>query len=135
MGALALNFDDEPVAKVGLTADQIIAFVYKITLDYFRDKKLHCGGPIPQPMLQSPKRINLVLDCTFERALDIAYAALEEELSLEDHMHIALGGVSPDIKLVVSIMEDLASQGVPQELSSGLLVLFLELCLGVNVVY
>lgn len=135
MGALSLRLYEEPVVHVGLTADEIIAFAQNIIFDYFRDKKFHCGGPIPERMLQSPKRINLVLDCTFERALDIAYAALEEELSSEDHMLIAHGGVSPDIKVVVSIMDDLAYQGVPQELSSGLLVLFLELCAGVNVVY
>jgi hypothetical protein len=140
MGAVAMQtFDideEERQQKTsGLTKDEIIDFAKSVIRNFFADKPYYCGGPIPQHLLTTKKRVDLVLDCTLDQAIDIAYEALEQDLTLEDEEYVAAGGVSPDIKTLIGVLHEMSRCGVPQELSNGMLVLYLEFCLGANVVY
>lgn len=136
MGALAMQMEtDEQQATDGLTVDEMIDFAKKVVLDYFEGRPYYCGGKIPPHILTARKRMDKVLDCTFDEAMDIAYEALEKELTVEDQEYIDAGGVSPDIKSLINVLHDMARHGVPQELSNGMLVIYIELCMGGDVVY
>jgi len=135
MGAALAIDSEEKVVQDGMTVEEVIDFAKDVIRNYFADKRFYGGGKIPDHVLTAKKRVNLVLDCTFDMAMDIAYEALEQELTEDDHIMIKAGGVSPDIKDVISVLSDLSSRGVPQELSNGMLVLYLELVMGANVVY
>lgn len=155
MGAQVQTIDDEvddddfdPKSKTALnkmlaeeggdgqpSRENVILFAKQWMASYFSDKPYYCGGSIPQHILFHPKRVNLVLDCTFDRAADIAYESLEKDLSDEDLEYIDAGGVGRDIKSLISMLHGMAHEGVPQELSNGMLVLYLELCMGANVAY
>jgi hypothetical protein len=102
---------------------------------YFSDKPYYCGGSIPHHILYNQKRINLVLDCTFDHAMDIAHEALEKNLTDEDWEYIDAGGVGPDIKSLISVLHSMSDEKVPQEYSPGMLVVYLELCMGLDVAY
>ena len=137
MGALAMTFEtEEEKQDTGkLSREEIIDFVKGVIVDYFTGKSYYCGGEIPAHILLAKKRVNLVLDCTLDTAIEIAYEALEQDLTVEDDEYVSAGGVSPDIKTFINVLHNMAHSGIPQELSSGMLVLYLELCLGANVVY
>lgn len=136
MGLKSLPNDDEIVADDGgLSVEEIIAFAQGTILEFFADKQYYCGGPIPEHMLRTSKRVNLVLDCTFDMAMDIVDEAMTCEMTEEIKDDIAAGGASPEVRQVIDILEELAHSGVPQELSNGMLILYLELCLGVDVSY
>ena len=139
MGALAMTtFDpevEEKQEKSGLSRDEIIDFAKGVINNYFSNKPYYCGGSIPAHLLLAKKRVNLVLDCTLDQAIDIAYDALEQDLTADDEEYIAAGGVGPDIKTLIGVLHDMSRNGVPQELSNGMLILYIELCLGANVVY
>lgn len=135
MGAVAMLEDEEVKANPGLTKEEIIALAKGHIGDYFKNKPFHCGGTIPSHLLFAKKRVNLVLDCTFDMAMDIADEALDSELTADDDEYIAAGGVCQDIRSVIDVLHDMAAHKVPQEFSNGMLVLYLELCMGANVVY
>lgn len=139
MGALAVKKhdldEDEKAEKASVSKEEIISFAKGVIHTYFTGKSYYCGGEIPPHLLLSPKRVDLVLDCTFDRAISIAYEALEEDLTADDEEYVAAGGVSPDIKSLVTLLHDMSRHGVPQELSNGMLVLYLEFVMGANVVY
>ena len=135
MGSALAMDSEEKVVQDGMAVEEVIDFAKGVIRSYFADKRYHCGGKIPDHILTAKKRVSLVLDCTFDMAMNIAYEALEEELTDADHAHIKAGGVSPDIKDVINVLSDLSSRSVPQELSNGMLVLYLELVMGANVVY
>lgn len=136
MGAKAMKIQDEEETKVtGLSRDEITDFAKLAIQNYFANKPYYCGGPIPPHLLTARKRVDLVLDCTFDKAMTIAYEALEEGLTDDDYEYIDAGGVSPDIKNAISVLHGMARAGVPQELSNGMLILHLELVQGVDVVY
>lgn len=126
---------EEEDGKGVLTRDGITSFAKQWMAAYFKDKPYYCGGSIPQHILFHPKRVNLVLDCTFDKAAEIAYESLEKDLTDEDLEYIEAGGVGRDIKMLISMLHGMAAEGVPQELSNGMLVLYLELCMGANVAY
>ncbi len=135
--ALATSFEEEEQEKKSsnLSKDEIIKFARDAILNYFDGRDYYCGGEIPHHLLVAKKRISLVLDCTFDEAMSVAYEAMEADLTSEDDEYIAAGGVSPDIKKLVDVLHEMARYGVPQELSNGMLILHLELCMGVDVVY
>lgn len=138
MGAAMKMYDpdeEEKAEKAAMSKDEIIGFARGVIKSYFADKSYYCGGEIPQHLLLSKKRVDLVLDCTFDKAMDIAYEALEEDLTADDEEYIAAGGVSPDIKKLIAVLHDMSHSGVPQELSNGMLVLYLEFVMGANVLY
>jgi hypothetical protein len=137
MGVSSMIFEDEEEQSktAGLTKEEIANFAKQVMTTFFAGKDYYCGGSIPQHLLLAKKRVALVLDCTLNRAIDICYEALEQQLTDEDHEYIESGGVSPDIKSLIAILHEMARAGVPQELSNGMLVIYLELCLGADVVY
>lgn len=138
MGAASM-LDEEEKATAGLSKEEIVAFAKSWMGNYFAKKPYYCGGEIPAHLLFAKKRVNLVLDCTFDMAIDIIDAALDKEsdkeLTAVEDEFIAAGGVSEDIKTLINVLQDLSRDKVPQELSNGMIVLYFEFCLGVDVVY
>lgn len=137
MGAQIQIFDEEEEdeKKKEPSRNEVIAFAKQWMESYFADKPYYCGGAIPPHILFHPKRIAIVLDCSFDLAADIAYDALEKNLTDEDLEYIEAGGVGPDIKQLISMLHNMAREGVPQELSNGMLIVYLELCMGADVAY
>lgn len=96
---------------------------------FFKDKSFYCGGKIPKRMLNTDRNISIVANYDISRSVKRAYSSLENhEISSS-----SLGEVTGDIKLVSFILEELAKSGIPQQFAGGMLLMYLELVVGVDI--
>lgn len=94
---------------------------------FFEDKEWHAGGRIPKRYLYSDRYISMALNTGIMEGVDKAYEALEKcEI---DNVDSRLPG---DIRLVVNILDKLAAAGVPRPFAAGFLLIYLELCIGIE---
>ncbi len=122
----------EDIVNSDYVAD-IIALTKQHIEAFFKDRQLHCGGSIPQHILNSLKRISKVMNTDIGDCIDLAYVALEKTIDpdeLEDAEKF--GTVTDDIKLVRSCLDVIAQAGVPKCFAGGILLMYLEFCEGVD---
>jgi hypothetical protein len=92
--------------------------------NYFKDKMLHTGGSIPSQFLNSQKRISMVLNYNICTGVDHAHERLE----------FSEGRINDDenSELIVTVLHEIAKNGVPKEFAGGMLCLHLELVEGID---
>ena len=92
--------------------------------NYFKDKMLHTGGNVPDQLLNSHKRISMVLNYTVSNGVDHAHERLEfsEGRNNDDE----------NSELIVTVLHGIAKSGVPKEFAGGMLCLHLELIEGID---
>lgn len=106
-------------------------FAKQQMVKFFEDKQLHCGGKIPQSLLYSSKRINLVVNLDLDSSIKIFYDFSEKQISEEELVRAKrTGEVSWDIIAVNEVLRLLAQSGVPQQFAGGMLLIYLELVKG-----
>lgn len=97
---------------------------------FFKDKEMHCGGKIPTKQLFTKQTISLVLNSSVEEAIVISYYALEQGNMCEAPPEGQLG---EDVKLVLSILDQISGNRVPKEFAGGLLLLYIYFCEGYDI--
>jgi hypothetical protein len=96
---------------------------------FFQDKTFYCGGKIPKNILITDRNISIVANYDIIKGVQRAYSSLKEDpISLE-----CLGEVTGDIRMVSSILDNLAKSSVPQQFAGGMMLLYLELVVGVDI--
>lgn len=96
---------------------------------FFQDKKFFCGGKIPKNILITDRNISMVANYDIIKSVKRAYVSLENHpISMK-----SLGEVTGDIRMVSSILSELAVASVPQQFAGGMMLLYLELIMGVDI--
>ena len=108
--------------------------VRKYIDNFFHDKELHCGGPIPKKLLHSPHYIVMVINTTVSNAVIAAFKSLDhfaENENLDDEGNDGI--VTDDMKTVIAIQNHTCERRIPKEYSGGVMLMYLELCKGIPV--
>jgi len=95
---------------------------------FFSDKKLWCGGNIPANMLLSEKHLNTLLDTTIEIGASIAHYSLQREAP----EHFDTSDSSWCFRLINTILAECGTRGISKSYAGGIVLLYLELCEGVQ---
>jgi hypothetical protein len=117
---------------------------------FFKDRKMHYGGPIPAAALYSPSNINQVmrldvapgvlkanLMIKYNKGLDLSIkngfnfdeeevkSAKEDEDASEFEIDDASG-------VIINLLQECGRLGIPKYFAAGLMVMALELCWGIE---
>jgi len=98
-------------------------------LNFFSNKEMYCGGSIPTKMLLTPRNISLVMNASVEATLSRIYSCIQPHFKQLDSDS---GLVAEDVKLVISILKQCSKAGIPKEFATGILVIYLEHCEGLD---
>lgn len=96
---------------------------------FFKDKSFCCGGKIPKNILTTDRNISIVANYDIINGVQRAYSSLKEHPSFQE----SLGEVTGDIRLVSSILQELAKSNIPQQFAGGMMLLYLELIVGIDI--
>lgn len=107
----------------------VVVLVKATVHGYFKDKKYHCGGPIPAQILDSEDYVTQVLNTTISDGVDRAYEAMRATGRYEHESKD--GAVTDDIKTVISLLHKV-ERVIPQPFVAGILLMHLELVEGVE---
>ena len=112
----SINEGTEAVAK---------SYIHK----FFATKKMHYGGAIPASVLNAKANLELVLETSLDNAVDRAYKLMAGQVdNLADE-----GNIADDTKVVVSFLRECASSQIPKVFAGGLMLMYLELCMGMRI--
>jgi len=98
---------------------------------FFEGKEMHCGGRIPKKLLSSKNNVITIINSTVSEAAQVALKSLKAQGEIECSSDND-GVVTEDIKLILAIQKHARKCNVPKEFSGGLLLLYLEICRGVE---
>ena len=93
---------------------------------FFFNKDMYCGGPINAKTLCSQKIIRTIMDTDSESGCRRAYDAMSREDFKQKPKN-------KDIWFVISIFKECAKIGIPKCFRPGFLLVYLELCEGIQV--
>ena len=98
---------------------------------FFYDKKYYFGGEIGEDILFSPKNISTVLNTDVSRGVLEAYKKIERcpDIVIEEDNDAIL---SDDVRLVMSVFKECSIRDIPKQFAAGLLLMYLELCEGIE---
>jgi len=116
-----VEMDVEVIAMEFLPDVQMLARSYMMS--FFKDREMHCGGPIQYRHLLSNRNISMTINATLADAIVCAYGAIDSS-SEKDPLD--------EIKFVISILNECSKSGVPKEFSGGMLLLYLQFCVGLS---
>lgn len=95
---------------------------------FFKDKKFHCGGAIPQKQLYSDANVDLVLSTTFCEGVDLAYEMVKNIRVPRNYEQ----EIEYDIYLVLDTICAVKSCGIPKPFQGGIVLLYLKFCKGMT---
>ena len=122
------SFAREVISNIRVNAKQCID-------TFFKNKMFHCGGKIPNRLLNCDCRISMVMNFDIGAGVDRAYNALEKTMSVEELERARnTGETTDDIRLVNESLYMLSQNGIPQQFAGGMLCLYLEFIEGVDFV-
>lgn len=96
---------------------------------FFKDKSFSGGGKIPNSILVTDRNISIVANYDIIKGVQRAYSNLKEHPLASE----SLGEVTGDIRLVSSILQELAKSSIPQQFAGGMMLLYLELVIGIDI--
>lgn len=126
-GSEIAEFEDNPE----MVAEEARALARDWIIEFFAGKQMHCGGDIPLQVLLTDHNIDLLLKTNMSSATVIVYAAME--VSNGAPYAIKMGGISDDVKWILTFIKHCANQSVPNCFVGGLMLIYLELCDGVPI--
>lgn len=99
---------------------------------FFKGRQMFCGGSISPRILKSPEYITLVLNQDICGSVDRAFEILQAcgKINCESDGE---GVLSEDVRMIISIFEKCAVAGIPKCFAGGLMLMYLELCEGLEV--
>lgn len=129
LDGLGLDFSDDldPEDCDPDPADEAV----EVLRDFFSDRQYFCGGPIPGDAFVSPTYISALLCYDFESAVDRMHRVLESVDWLPSDVD---ADVSPQIQMVVNLVNMTKDARVEPCFVGGLILVALELLYGVRAV-
>ncbi|MHA1948706.1 MAG: hypothetical protein ACW99G_03070 [Candidatus Thorarchaeota archaeon] len=101
---------------------------------FFHDKELSCGGPICEGILYAPTNIVLVLNTTMSNGVKTAFKSIDYfSEKPEKPEKPETGAVTEEMKMVLSILNHASERQVPKEHAAGIMLMFLEICRGIQI--
>lgn len=99
-------------------------------VSFFSNQDYFCGGKIPENLLVTEKNISIAMNTNIEDGFPYAYKCIRESgtVAIQSDPNF----ISDDVKLVISILLKCAKAGVPREMATGLVLLYLEFCEGID---
>jgi hypothetical protein len=96
---------------------------------FFCNRNMYCGGSINRKILHSKNWIDLVANTNVASGVILAYKAMKNAGFKQRKKF----GCTEDILFVIDIFKQCALLGIPKCFSSGILLIYLELCEGISV--
>ena len=105
---------------------------------FFEGRQMHCGGEISADHLHCPAYVSMVMNYSVGKSVDVAYAALDREnaIAYEDLGITGKEEADDDADIreefVIMMLQSCAPMGIPKCFAGGILLMYMELCLGVD---
>lgn len=137
------NFDEPELNVIHATISENIksnelykdvrALVTHYIDQFFGDKMMYCGGPIPKRLLHDPTRLTMVINFDISKGVKKAYNALENTITDEEIEEAKrIGDSTNDVKMVNETLKLLARASIPQQFAGGMMIMYLDLVEGVD---
>ena len=105
-------------------------FVSECIFNFFCNKEMHYGGPIPPKMMLTDNYIKLVASSNTCNDIDRAYALLAKTGINTEAENENL--VSDDVRLILQVLDQCVAARVPKCFRGGIILMYLELCEGIE---
>lgn len=125
-------FKDHPEFDCN-TYVQDLKFLVKFYISlYFENKRCLAGQPFTEEVLHSPEHVDLVLHMDICKGADLFYETMgtTEEVNRVAERN---GQLAEDVKKLISLLNECAKLGIPSCFASGICILYLKLCDGLEV--
>jgi hypothetical protein len=100
---------------------------------FFAGKEMYGGGPVPARLLCSPRYVSMVINTDVMTGVPCAYKAMKRAEHPLVQQRSQLTSVPKDVKLVISILNHCKQLEIPKQFACGLMLMYLEICEGVQV--
>ena len=97
---------------------------------FFKNKEMHYGGPVSRASLNSPLTMEIIWNTEVADAIQKAYAAMKKAGYGRGR---SINGIREDMQTVIDIQEECSEMRIPKCFRGGILLLYLELCLGIDI--
>ena len=111
--------------------EDITSLVRDYIVQFFQDKEMYCGGPVPRHMMLSDAYISLVMNTRIDKGVGLVYDAMEN--SGQYLGEAAAGDIPDDIRKVLQVLHECEQKGIPKPFATGILVMYMELVEGLEV--
>jgi hypothetical protein len=104
-------------------------YISDVVVKFFKNKEMHCGGPVPIKMLLNENYIKMIREQDISNSVVKAYGLIKNSQKINCEFNENY--VSDDIQLVVSILDDCAKAHIPKCFAGGIMLIYLEYCKGI----
>lgn len=107
---------------------EVVIRKYYINL-FFKNREYYYGGSIPIDKLYCPRYLNKIMNIdkvNIENSLNKVYQALEDIFECDSSL-------SDDILYILNLLGMCAKASIPKEYATGIIIMYLELCEGIEV--
>jgi hypothetical protein len=108
-----------------------IASAKESLFKFFKGRKRHDGKVITPEMLESDRYINILLNYDVHNGMDYIYEAIEGKFR-KKCKEGRNGNIPEDVQYVIKLCGMCSLCKIPQEFSTGTIIIYLELCKGLN---
>ena len=106
-------------------------FASECIVNFFQDKEMHYGGPIPQKMILRDNYIKMVANSNICDDVDRAYKILEGSGIKSESINENI--IADDVRLILQILDKCKDARIPKCFRGGLILMYLEFCEGIEV--
>lgn len=117
------DFIEEPAVIDNTYLDDL---AYTTIEMFFKERKFHCGGPIPKNSLFSQNNIALVRDSDFCKGVDAIYKIINNDENRAKSKRL-------DVDFVLELINEVNNFRVIKEFQSGMVLLYLKYCKGYSI--
>ena len=96
---------------------------------FFKNKEMEYGGPVSQSLLNSPMTMELIWNTEMSDGIQKAYRVMKRAGIGREKGN----GVREDMQIVLDILGECSDLGIPKCFRAGILLLYLEMCLGIDI--
>lgn len=101
--------------------------------EFFKGRKMYCGGSIPTSLLYSDRQIDRVLNLSVGDAVSQAHEMLTTSSKYSSNsLPDDEDGVPVDVRFVIDVIGEQKQQRVPKCCQGGILLMYLEICEGLT---
>jgi hypothetical protein len=117
--------------ELGFFAQDIDVLVQHYIQRFFLDKLTPKGEPVSLEAMLKPSYIEQVPNLDICGGMDYIYEAVGVEYSKEEMKAFEKKGRLPDdVQYVISLYQQCSKLGIPKCFSTGIIIMYLELCKG-----
>ena len=97
---------------------------------FFKDKEMHYGGNVSRSIINSPLSMQVIWDTDISEGVQRAYRVMKRA-------GIGRGRTDNDIRedmqIILDKLGECSDLGIPKCFRGGMLLLYLKVCLGINI--